>query len=184
MENALEFIKSRRSTRKFQDKPVPEAALSAVLETGRYAPSGKNVQATHFLVIKNKGVLEILARLVREGFGRIGENRPEGYTFHYDPDVLIILCNRVDNPNNQADVGCALENMMLMASALELGSCWINQLKTLNTDETILTYLRSLGMTPEEKPYGALALGYADTESGLPNHTSQPRKGNPVTYIL
>lgn len=183
MENALEFLKGRRSTRKFQNKIVPAEALEMVLEAGRFAPSGMNVQATHFLVIRNKQVLERLAQLVREGFRRTGVDRPEGYTFHYNPDVLIVTCNRLDNPNNQADCACVLENMMLMASALELGSCWINQLKTLNQDEAIQAYLCSLGMDPQERVFGALALGYADTEDGLPVHESVARKGNPVTYV-
>lgn len=183
LNNALEFLKARRSTRKYLDKAVPAEALGAVLEAGRYAPSGMNVQATHYLVIRNKEVLEKLAALVREGYARAGMERPAGYTFHYNPDVLVVTCNRLDNPNNQADCACALENMMLMASSLELGSCWINQLKTLNQDETVNDYMISLGMDPQERVFGALALGYADTESGLPNHEPGERKGNPVTYI-
>ena len=107
MENALQFLKARRSTRAYLDKAVPSEFLEAVLEAGRYAPSGKNVQATHFLVIRNKAVLNQLAQLVREGFHRAGEDRPEGYTFHYNPDVLIITCNRLDNPNGPAEIGRA-----------------------------------------------------------------------------
>ena len=183
MENALEFLKARRSTRKFQQRSVPAEALEMVLEAGRYAPSGMNMQATHFLVIESKEVLANLAQLVREGFRRACVERPEGYTFHYNPDVLIVTCNRLDNPNNLADCACALENMMLMASALELGSCWINQLKSLNADPEINGYLISLGMDPQERVFGALALGYADTEDGLPVHESVARKGNPVTYV-
>ena len=45
MENALEFLKARRSTRKFQQRSVPAEALEMVLEAGRYAPSGMNMQA-------------------------------------------------------------------------------------------------------------------------------------------
>lgn len=184
MEHVLEFLKARRSTRRFQQRAVPGDALEAVLEAGRFAPSGKNVQATHFLVIENKEVLAKLAQLVREGFQRAGEERPEGYTFHYNPAVLIVTCNRLDNPNNLADCACALENMMLMASGLELGSCWINQLKTLNGDEALNDYLISLGMDPQERVFGALALGYADNEDGLPLHEAAPRKGNPITFVM
>lgn len=183
MENALDFMKARRSTRKFSEKPIPRDALEQVLEAGRYAPSGMNLQATHFLVIEDRGIMDKLAELVREGFQKIGVKRPEGYTFHYNPKVFIILCNRADNENNLADTGCALENMMLMASALELGSCWINQLKTLNQDETINAYLRTLGMQENERAYGALALGYPDSETGLPEHTPKARTGNHVTYV-
>ena len=183
MENAMTLIKGRRSTRKFLDKPIPQELLEQVLEAGRYAPSGKNVQAAHFLVIENREVLDKLAELVREGFRKTNVKRPEGYTFHYNPKILIVLCNRMDNVNNLADTGCALEKMMLMASSLELGSCWINQLKGLNEDETINEYLFSLGMEKDERVYGALALGYPDSETGLPEHTPKERTGNKVTYV-
>ena len=73
--------------------------------------------------------------------------------------------------------------MMLMANALDLGSCWINQLKWLNENETLLASMRDLGLAEDERVYGALALGYPDTEGGLPNRVALPRKGNPVTVI-
>ena len=60
---------------------------------------------------------------------------------------------------------------MLMANALDLGSCWINQLKWLNEDPEINNYLVSIGMDGSEQIYGALAVGYPDTDDGLPSRT-------------
>lgn len=60
----LDFIKSRRSTRKFKNEMVPEELVEQVVEAGRYAPSGGNSQSTHFIVIENKEVLDKLADLV------------------------------------------------------------------------------------------------------------------------
>ena len=57
--DVLEFIKSRRSTRKFTDKEIEAEKLDQILEAGRYAPSGGNSQSTHFFVIRNKDVLFI-----------------------------------------------------------------------------------------------------------------------------
>ena len=183
MDHVLNFIKSRRSTRKFTDVPVPEESLRKVLEAGRYAPSGRNVQQTHFIVVKNKAVLDRLAELVRDAFARTSEPRGSGYVFHYNPNILIITANTLDNPNNLADCACALENMMLMANALDLGSCWINQLKQLPEDPALVSYLKELGMADNERVFGALALGYADTEDGKPERTPAERKGNPVTIV-
>ena len=72
---------------------------------------------------------------------------------------------------------------MLMANALDLGSCWINQLRWLNENPVLLEKMKELGMEENERVYGALAVGYADTESGLPNRNPLPRTGNPVTYV-
>lgn len=193
----LNFIKSRRSTRKYRDIPVEPEKLAQIVEAGRYAPSGGNNQTTHFLVIQNREVLEELAVLVKQEFskmevtpgmypslaGAIRASKGEHYRYHYGAPVLIVTANRREYGNNIADCACALENMMLMANALDLGSCWINQLKWLNENEVILEYLRKLGLTEEERVYGAVSIGYPDTESGLPDREPLKRTGNPVTMI-
>lgn len=193
----LNFIKSRRSTRKFRDEAVTEELLNQVIEAGRYAPSGGNSQSTHFIVVENKGVLNELAELVKQEFAKmeIEENtykslvysitasKNGSYVFHYNPAVLIITANEKDYGNNMVDCACALENMMLMANALDLGSVWINQLRWLNENPVILEKMKELGMADDERVYGALALGYADTEDGMPLRIPLDRTGNEVTYI-
>lgn len=96
---------------------------------------------------------------------------------------MVVTANKKDYGNNIADCACALENMMLMANALDLGSVWINQLKWLNENMVILEEILKLGMEPDERVYGALALGYADTEDGMPNRKALERTGNKVTYV-
>lgn len=200
MENAekmLEFIESRRSTRKFAEKAVEPEKLDQVLEAGRYAPSGGNNQYTHLLVIEKKEVLDRLAVMAERAFAAmevtpdmyksmansVRQSKKGGYVFHYQAPVLILTANRKDYSNNLVDCACVLENMMLMANALDLGSCWINQLKWLNEDPEILAYLREIGLQDGERVYGGMVLGYADTPDGLPNRTPLPRTGNPVTKI-
>lgn len=193
----LNEIKTRRSTRKFRDEMVPKALLDQVIEAGRYAPSGGNSQSTHFIVIQKKEVLEHLAILAREEFSKmeiqedtyksiansIRASKKGDYVFHYNCPVLIVTANKKEYGNNIADCACALENMMLMANALDLGSVWINQLRWLNENPVILQAMRELGMAQDERVYGALALGYADTLDGLPMRTPLERTGNPVTYV-
>ena len=72
---------------------------------------------------------------------------------------------------------------MLMANALDLGSCWINQINWLNRNSAMVTYLKKLGMQEGETVYVSMVLGYPDTEDGLPFRRVVERKGNPVTYI-
>lgn len=191
----LDFIKSRRSTRAFDDLPVDHDLTEMVLEAGRHAPSGGNSQTSHFLVIQDREILDQLAVLVRETFA--GMEITEGmypsmansirlskggkYVFHYNAPVLILAANRKDYGNNLADISCALENMMLMANSLDLGSCWINQLKWLNEEERLLSLERELGLEEGERVYGALALGWP--ASGSPAREPLPRKGNKVTWI-
>lgn len=197
MADMLELIRTRRSTRKYQTRPVEQDLIDQIIDAGRYAPSGGNNQTTHFFVIKDKAVLAELARVVKAEFAKmevvpgmypslahsIRASKGEEYIFHYNAPVLIVTANRKDYGNNIADCSCALENMMLAANALDLGSCWINQLKWLNESEKLLAMFRSFGMADDERIWGAVSIGYADTEDGLPPRKPLERKGNPVTVI-
>lgn len=195
--NTFEAIKSRRSTRKYKNQPVEWEKLSQVIEAGRYAPSGGNSQTTHFLVVQKKEVMDELARLVQQEFAKmeimpdtyksmansIRASKKGNYTFHFNAPILVITANKLTHGNNMADCACALENMMLMANELDLGSCWINQLRWLNENEVILQYLKGVGLADDERVYGAAAIGYADTADGHPVRKPLDRKGNPVTMI-
>ena len=197
MSDMLEFIKSRRSTRKYLDRKVPDELINLIVEAGRYAPSGGNSQTSHFFVIQSREVLDHMAELVKQEFSKmeitkgmysslvnsVRLSKTGKYEFHYHAPVLIAVANRKEYGNNIADCACALENMMLMANALDLGSCWINQLKWLNENETLLAYERELGLLECERISGALAVGYADTKDKLPNRKPLERKGNIVTRI-
>ena len=62
----LSWILTRRSTRRYLKKEVPQEALEAVVEAGRHAPSGGNNQTTTFFVIRDGAILERLAAEVCE----------------------------------------------------------------------------------------------------------------------
>ena len=195
--NTYESILTRRSTRKYLNKPVSKELLEKIIETGRYAPSGGNSQSNHFIVIQNKQIIDRLVKMVEKAFSKmeITENmyrslqnsinlsKKGGYVFSYNAPVLIIVANKRDYGNNQADCAIALENMMLEANELDLGSCYINQLKWLKKKKKILSYLQSLGMKEDERVYGSLIIGYPDTNDGKPLRKVLPRKGNVVTWL-
>ena len=195
--NAYDAIITRRSTRRFHGKPVPQEILDKLIEAGRYAPSGGNNQSTHFFVITDQKVLDELADLAQQAFAKmevkedtypslassIMRAKKGNYVFHYGCPVLIVTANKKDYGNNIADCACALENMMIMGNELDLGTCWINQLKWLNEDPALLKLFRGFGMKEDERIYGALAAGYPANESGLPDRVPLARKGNEVTYI-
>lgn len=195
--DTLNAILTRRSTRKFKEQKLEKEVLDKLLEAGRFAPSGGNSQTTHFLVITNREILNELEELVKNAFASmvaepgmyksmvysIRASKSGSYIYDYKAPALIITANKKDYGNNIADCACSLENMMIAANELNLGSCWINQLRWLNENKTILEKLYSLGMTEDERVYGALAIGYPDTEDGLPVRTALERTGNIVTYV-
>ncbi len=195
--NTLEAVKTRRSTRKFKSQAVELEKLQTIVDAGRFGPTGGNCQTNHFFVISDASVIAKLKELVQAAFAKmelrddlykslknsITLSRKGNYSFCYTAPVLIVVANQKEYGNNMADVACAVENMMLAANELDLGSCYINQLKWLNEEPTLLEYLRSLGLKEGERVYASVAIGYADTESGLPNRTESPRVGNEVVFV-
>ena len=190
-------IATRHSTRKFKEEPVPQEVLDKVIEAGRQAPSGKHKNQSRFIVIRKKEVLQELIALVQQEFAKM-EVTPEnddnfggairaakkgGYVFMYNAPVLIVVANKRDYGNKYADVSCAMQNMMLAANALDLGSCWINQLRWLQDNPVLRAYLQKLGMAEDEEVCASLSIGYPDTPGGLPGRRVMPVTGNPVVYI-
>ena len=115
--------------------------------------------------------------------GAIRASKKGSYTFLYNPAAFIIVANKKNYGNNFADASCAMQNMMLAANALGLGSRWINQLRWLQGNPVLTAYLQELGMKEDEAVYASLSLGYPDTPDGLPNRRVVPVTGNPVTYV-
>ena len=197
-ETVFETIKTRRSTRSYSDREVSKEDLDMVLEAGRFAPSGGNNQTTHLLVITSQEIKEKIAKLAEKLFSgmevmpdtyksmasAILSSKKGGYNFHRNAPVLILVANRETYSNNIADCSCVLENMMIMANALDLGSCWVNQIKWLNEEPEMLELLYGIGLREDERVYGGLTLGYADTPDGLPSRNPLERKGNEVTFVI
>ena len=195
MMDAMEAILTRRSTRRMKPDMPDRAALEAVIEAGRAAPSGSNSRKTHMLVITKPEVLRTLAELVREAFAAmeadertyvslrhsIEASKRGDYVFHYDAPVLIVTANERGYGNALADSACALENMMIAANALDLGACWINQLHWLDESPAVRACLEGLGLRPEETVTGGLILGYGP--EGVPARGRRELTGNPVTWV-
>lgn len=189
----LQTILTRRSVRQFRPEQLREEHLADILEAGRHAPSGGNSQTTHFLVLQKPEVLSALVKMVSATFAQmetdehtyrslrnsIRLSKQGGYVFTFGAPTLVVVANRRDYGNAMADSAVALENMMLAATALGIGSCWINQLHWLDESFAIRTYLERLGLSHLETICGAVALGYSDSIPDKP----LARNGNPVTYV-
>ena len=191
---AFEAILTRRSTRKYTDVVPEKELIEKVIEAGRYAPSGHNNQTTHFMIFTDKAVLDELAALVQAEFAKMDKtddmyislqrcivaSKRGSFVFHYRAPVFIAVSNKKGYGNAMADSACALENMMIAANALNLGSCWINQLHWLDENEVIRSFMLKHGLNDDETITGGLIVGYP--AEGFPNRTMTERRGNPVTW--
>lgn len=172
MNEVLNNILTRRSIRAFKEEQIKDEELEAILKAGIYAPSGMDRQSWQFTVVQNKEKINELAKVVREELGR-----DEGYNF-YAPPTLIMLSNDKDNSNGLADCSCALENIFLMANSLGIGSCWINQLKTICDNEKVRNLLNEFGIPKNHIVWGVASIGYP----AKPGVASE-RKEGVIKYI-
>jgi len=178
----IEAIKNRRSTRQFTDEQITEEQLDTILESAIWAPSGSNSQSWLFTAIQNKDVLMKINDFVREGLQSWTpkddyiskmtairqQAQKEDYNFYYHAPTLIIASNRPNYNNAMADCALALENIFLAAESMELGSCYINQLRWLNDYEPLRDYLAELGVPREHVICSAAAVGHKARSSNAP----------------
>lgn len=126
----FEVIKKRRSLRKFTEEPVAKELLERIIEAATYAPSACNNQAWKFIVITEQKIKE---KIVEQGGSILIKNAPTG--------ILILYDNRTKNFEYHDDIqsaAAAIENLLLTATALQLGACWICHLPPKNKLKKIL----------------------------------------------
>ncbi len=143
----LEFIKTRRSRRKFAAKAVDEALVDSIMEAGRWAPSGMNNQPWRFLVVRDAALKARLAGFTR--YGAIIEGAPV---------VIAVFIHRPSMYNQTKDhqaMGACLQNMLLMAEAQGLGAVWLGEI--LNQAEGVREVL---GLAPDLALMAVVALGW------------------------
>lgn len=172
MSDTLEAIKSRRSIRKYKSDPVPKELLDKIIEAGLYAPSGMGQQATIIISVTNKEIRNKLSKLNAKIMG--SDSDP----FYGAPAVLIVLADKA-RPTCVYDGSLVMQNLMLAAHELGLGSCWIHRAKEEFELPEGKEILQSLGIEGEYEGIGHCIIGYADGEEPSP----APRKENRVYHI-
>src|SRR4030042_3532364 len=112
----LDLILSRRSIRRYENKDIAEEVLQQILETGRQAPSAANRQPIHFVVVKDHDMLQNLCDNLITRFVK------------YAP-IAIVGCADIKSLLTGkwavVDATIAMQNMVIAAWTLGIGSCWI-----------------------------------------------------------
>lgn len=158
MNEVLKNLKTRRSVRKFSDRPVPSDILDEIITAGLYAPSAMNTQLWQITVVKNEEKITALQHAISNAL-----DRPDYHRFYGAPVFIIVSIPR-DYRHGAVDTACVLENMFLAAHSMGVGSVWINQVRDSFDDEGVRSVLTSMGIPEEHVCFGCAAIGYADCE--------------------
>jgi len=163
-------IYARRSVRDYLPDDVPDDVIRELIRAGTYAPSAINKQPWRFVVIKNRELINRLSDKSKELWMELDAKatKPElialanmvsrpGFNIFFNAPLLIMIFSHPDAFSPQIDCSLAAENMMLAATSLGIGSCWIGLCTPLGQVPSIMD---DLGVPSECKLVGSLIFGY------------------------
>jgi len=179
----MEAVRKRRSIRRYRDLPVPEEHLAEMLEAARLAPSASNLQTWKFKVVKDAGTRKalreaafnqefvekapvvIVACADFQAFGERAQRAREllrSGAVRLNPEMALRMlrlrkAGDLEERNLISafiNVSIAVQNMVLVATSLGLGTCWVRAFQPGKVAEI-------LGLPPENPPLFLLTVGYA-----------------------
>lgn len=147
--NALEAILTRRSIRRYENRPVSDEALNELIKYAMYAPSAVNKQPWHFVVLRDKQLFEKII------------------AFHPHAKMLtnaaaaILICGDEEQAHTPAywpvDCAAATENMLLAAHAMGLGAVWLG---IYPREERIAAMKNLISLPATIHPFSLISIGY------------------------
>lgn len=148
----LKEILLRRSVRAYTEEKVSKEDLSEILEAGNLAPTGRNRQNLLFVGVLDEKKLERIREFLSGG------------KEYYGAKAIVFLFEREEDNLSLQNAGAAMENMMLEATSLGLGTCWIHcTVKNFLTPEG-RKFLSDLLNVPEDaKLLETLAVGHYES---------------------
>lgn len=144
----MEIAKKRYSVRKYANRPVESEKLEKIIEAAHVAPTAANLQPVRLLVVQEKDSMDKLGKAANT----------------YNAPVAIIVCadhskawTRPFDGKSMTDIDATIltDHMMLQATELGLGTCWICYFKA-----DIVS--KEFNLPDNLEPINILAVGYPD----------------------
>lgn len=165
LEQADQFLRSRRSIRTYKDKTIPDDVIRELLEVSRFAPSAKNGQPASWVVTRTPEATRKLAELtvefmaINNVFPGVIKNWEKGVDkiLHGAPHVAVVHAPE-DGFNPAEDCSLAAAYLELAAHARGIGACWAGFL--MEVAEGYAPIRELLGLPEGHGIYAALMLGY------------------------
>jgi len=166
MSSFLEIIRKRHSVRNFKNQPVDDTAIHSIVDAARLSPSACNAQPWRFVAVTEKSLLK---ELVDRGLGGAVPNK-----WAASAPVIIVGCAALNLMTHylgetvkgiqyhQIDMGISMEHMVLRATEMGLGTCWIGWFREKN--------IRKILNIPKDwKIISLIALGYPEDKINTPS---------------
>ena len=187
-EQVFEVITSRKSIRKYKPDPIPRDTLERLIEAARWAPSGENAQPWRFVIVEEREKIKAIGKVAgmadRRQFSaefaagetekrlkkikdpkkrqKVMEKLTGGHvsSFLENAPLVIIVCGKKDVWDLPYDCSAAIENILIMAVAAGLGTCWVESpVMDVRDEEKIKAMLE---IPKNMKVLTAISVGYPD----------------------
>jgi len=170
-----DVINGRHSVRKFREKKVPKTIIKKLIANGVKAPSACNRQPWIFYCVDSKKKRDEVSELLNNIYSKLRADkgiksnriRKVADEFYEDmggaQNIIFVFRKAGKNdpayvkPNDIASISCAVENIMLSAVEMKLGTCWIG---TFGGDASVKKLRKILGNKKDEELVSAFTIGY------------------------
>lgn len=160
--DALEAILSRRSIRKYTDRPVPEETVKELLKAAMSAPSANNVQPWEFVVITERKLLDAIPEV--HPYSKMLKEAP----------LAIVVCGDSQKQERYwpQDCAAATQNILVAARALGLGAVWLG---VYPRDDRVAGLAKLLGIPGPFVPLCVISIGYPAEEKPPSNRYDEAK---------
>jgi nitroreductase len=148
-----EVINNRRSIRHYNDKEVSTKDITTILQSGILSPSAHNRQPWHFIVVRDKLKKEEIANILKEKTDVSTTLTCE--VIENCSAIILVFADITDELMDTQSIGACIENMILQATDLKIGSLWIGYIVKIEKE------LQEM-FNCNKKLMATIALGYSD----------------------
>jgi len=128
MGTVFELIKTRRSVRKFRQDPISLEKLLKLVEAARFAPSAANIQPCEYVIVNSREKVNQIFPLLKWA-GYIHPHGIPGKGEEPSAYIAVLISLKKKKKKGEVDASAAIQNMLLTAWELGIGSCWIKSVK-------------------------------------------------------
>ncbi|MDD5086761.1 MAG: nitroreductase family protein [Candidatus Nanoarchaeia archaeon] len=164
MNEFLDFINTRRSIRKYKQGEISEEQIKQILEAGMQAPSARNQQPWHFIVVKDKEIIE-----------KIIEAHPNA-SMAKQASFGILVCGDLNLETAEGmwiqDCSAATQNILLAVHALNLGAVWTG---VYPREERMEGFKKLFDLSENIIPFSFIPIGYPDEKSSKADRFKKER---------
>lgn len=173
MNEVIKVLKERRSIRKFKKDNIPDDILNEILECGKYAPNGKSKQSAKIVVVKNRKLIEEIAKVNGSFVNKAGLNP------FYEAPVLVIVFALKNVSTYIQDGSAVIMNILNAAYSLGVDSCWVHRAKETFETDFGKNLMKEWGLSEDYKGIGNVVLGYRD----MPLPKAMKRKEDYILFV-